>query len=227
LGPLAIASGTTLPYLEILFFLASGLLVLTGAFKLWKPQPTAKVLGAIGITRHSLETARMVGGTEIAVGSLGLAWPRGPGGTAVAALYLAFAGFLAFLIAFRPSVRSCGCTGRRDVPPNLLHAGLDVGAALIAFVVATSPARSLAAFLGSLQAEGVLALVVALFLGYALYGAVAYLPQALKVPRRAPVPKRHGGEERARLVDEIFSEARIPPDDPSLWGGIRNGATAS
>jgi uncharacterized protein YjeT (DUF2065 family) len=72
LGPLAISSGATLPYLEILFFLASGLLVLTGAFKLWKPQPTAKVLGAIGITRLSLKMARAVGGAEIAVGSLGL-----------------------------------------------------------------------------------------------------------------------------------------------------------
>jgi hypothetical protein len=214
-----------LAYLEVLFFLACGLLVLTGLFKMWRPQPTAKVLGAIGIARSSLMASRVVGGLEVLVGALGLASPRGPGGTAVAALYLVFAIFLVFLIAFRPSVSSCGCTGRHDTPPNLVHAGLDVAASGTAFVVATSSSRTLIGFLGAFGLEGWLSLVVALFLGYALYATIAFLPQALRAPVRMSVPERQGGTERARLVDEIFREASIPPDDPSLWGGIRNGAT--
>jgi hypothetical protein len=216
-----------MPYLEVLFFLCSGLLVLTGVYKVFRPQPTATVLGAVGINRPASKVAITLGVVESAVGALGLASPRGPGGTAVASMYLAFACFLGFLVAFRPSVRSCGCTGRRDTPPNLLHAGLDLAATAIALGVATGDSRTPAEFVRAFGFEGVVALVVAALLGYALYGAVAYLPQALRASLRVSAPPQQGGAERNRRVDDIFRKAGIGPEDPSLWGGIRNGAAVS
>lgn len=212
------------PYLDLLFFLACGLLVVTGVFKVLRPQPTAKVLGAIGITRSSVWLSRVLGSVEVIAGVLGLASPRGPGGTIVAALYLAFAIFLVFLVVFRPALSSCGCTGRRDTPPSLLHAGFDLAASGIAFVAATSHGPTLGGFVGSFRVYGVLSLVVAGMLGYGLYATIAYLPPALRAPVRPPVPERQGGRERAVLVDEIFRDALISSEDPSLWGGIRSEA---
>jgi methylamine utilization protein MauE len=212
------------PYLDLLFFLACALLVMTGVFKILRPQPTAKVLGAIAITRTSVWLSRLLGSVEVIAGVVGLASPRGAGGTMVAALYLAFAIFLVFLVAFRPTLSSCGCTGRRDTPPSLLHAGLDLTAAGIAFVAATSHGPTLGGFVGSFGLYGMLSLVVAVMLGYGLYATIAYLPPALRAPVRLPVPQRQGGRARASLVDEIFRDARISPDDPSLWGGIRSEA---
>jgi hypothetical protein len=206
----------------VLFYAAAVLLVLTGGFKVWRPEPTERVLAAVGVGRSSRAAARVLGAAEIVAGGVGLSSPHPVGGILVAATYGGFALFLVFLVAFRPSVRSCGCTGRQDTPPSLVHAGLDVGAASLGVMVASSSGvLGPAGFWRTFGLEGMVGLVVAAFLAYALSAAVTFLPQALRAPRPLPVAERHSGTERSRLVDDIFRQARIDADDPSMWGGIR------
>jgi hypothetical protein len=159
------------------------LLCVSGVSKLTHPLPAGRALRSAGLP-HGKWIVAFIGATELAVGVAAIATPV-PAAACVATLYLSFGAFLAsLLIRGTATAASCGCAGRKDLPPSWLHAALNGTAAVIALGVlvarprptglfalaATNPATALtvaagAALIAWLAAQVVL-LVPAAFASY-------------------------------------------------------------
>lgn len=126
----------TVPYATVLVVLA-----VAGAAKAVSPAMTAGALRRSGLPGTEL-TVR-VGGVAEATLALLAAATGAPGlALAVAASYLAFAGFVVQALARRLPIGSCGCVGRLDTPPSGWHVVVDLAAAAVAIGAAGSgPAR--------------------------------------------------------------------------------------
>jgi Methylamine utilisation protein MauE len=198
---------------------AAALLVVAGLVKLVRPLPTARALYAAGLP-GSRWAARGVGSAELIVGVWFLAAPSAAAAIALGAVYLSFAGFVAYLMAAHPEASSCGCAGAKDVPPSRLHAGLNLAAALAAFgAVAWVPPP----LLHTLAELGIASVPFLLGLGTA--GALATvattdLPLAFVAYRRPPGhPVEADGDRHAR-ADGALASAGVGPLHPSLWPGV-------
>jgi len=200
-----------------IFFLAAGLLVLAGATKILRPDPTAQALLDAGLP-GTLGAARGVGTVEIVVGVWASCAPAAGGAIALGALYLVFAGYLGFLLVARPEAGSCGCAGATPVPPSRLHLTLNVVAATSGFVYATTAAPSAGSWIGSLGWGAVPVLfglgvaawlaVVAVTAAPAAFGA--WTPDE-RTHEHAPHGHDHG------TTDRELADAGIAPGHASLW----------
>lgn len=199
------------------FFLAAGLLVLAGATKVLRPDPTAQALLDAGLP-GTLGAARAVGVVEIVVGGWACVAPAAGGAIALGALYVVFAGYLGFLLVARPDTRSCGCAGPTAVPPSRLHLALNVMAGAAGFAYATTEAPTLGAWVTGLGWSAVpiiLGLVVA---GWLAVVAVTLGPAAF----RAWTPEAHDHEHAAHghdhgSTDRELEAAGIAAGHASLW----------
>jgi hypothetical protein len=199
------------------FFLAAGLLVLAGATKIFRPDPTAQALLDAGLP-GTLGAARGVGVVEVVVGVWACLAPAAGGAIALGVLYLVFAGYLGFLLVARPDAGSCGCAGATPVPPSRLHLALNLVAGATGFAYATTEAPGLTAWSSSLGwAAGpiVFGLVVA---GWLAVVAVTAAPAAFRAwtpgdddHQHAPHGHDHG------VTDLELAEAGIAPGHASLW----------
>jgi hypothetical protein len=122
------------------FAIAAVLLAVGGALKTVRPRDTAQALTAVGLrfpSAFSARTAVRVGGAVEAVVGVGALLV---GGTVFAVLlavsYLAFAGFVVVALRSGAPISSCGCFGKVDTPPSLVHVVIDVVAAAVAAVAA-------------------------------------------------------------------------------------------
>lgn len=198
---------------------AAGLLAAAGAVKLVRPLPTARAMYAAGLPGSSW-AARAVGLVEVTAGLWFLAAPSAVAAIVLGAIYLAFAGFVGFLVTARPEAVSCGCAGMNDVPPSRLHAILNLIAAAVAFAAAASVPPSLGSTLAGL---GVAAVPFAVGLGVAGVLAVVAttdLPPALAAFRRpAGHPVETDGDRHAR-ADIALASAGVGALHASLWPGI-------
>ena len=155
---------------------AAVLLVLAGAAKLSRPAPGwADLLGF----RARTPVVRLVGASEAAAGVAAL-FLGGAAAWAVGLLYAAFA--LVVLRAVLAGADSCGCFGRLDAPPSLIHVVGNLVLAAVSFGAAGAPSPPIPAVvqaMGDSPAVGAaLAAVVALVAGLLLVSFTA-LPEAL------------------------------------------------
>lgn len=159
-------------------FVASGLLVASGALKLARPAATAGALAQARLP-SPLPAVRMLGLVELAAGGFGLLHPVRPAAFAVAGLYAAFAGFLGWVLATGRAVSSCGCLGRREAPPSWLHVALDLAAAALAATAGVVASRlpSVVDVARSQPGLGLPFLAGLAAAGYAAYLAVAFVPE--------------------------------------------------
>jgi hypothetical protein len=199
------------------FFLAAGLLVLAGATKIVRPDPTAQALLDAGLP-GTLGAARGVGVVEIVVGGWACVAPAGGGAIALWALYAVFAGYLGFLLVARPDAGSCGCAGPTPVPPSRLHLGLNMVASAAGFAYATTGAPTLRAWIGSLGWGAVPIVLGLLVAGWLAVVAVTAAPAAF----RAWMPGEHDHEHALHghdhgSTDRELAEAGIAPGHASLW----------
>jgi hypothetical protein len=69
---------------------------------------------------------------------------RAGGALALAIVYLAFAGFVGYVLRTHPTAGSCGCAGSKAVPPSLLHLALDAAAAAtgLLYLVTAGPSAT-------------------------------------------------------------------------------------
>jgi hypothetical protein len=116
------------------FVAACSLLAIAGATKIVRPRPTRAAIAAAG-WRVPTAAAIAFGVVEIALGVAGLAFGGGAA-LAVAAGYLALAGF-AFLLVRRAPATPCACLGASSAPASLVHVFIDLGAAGVAIAAAT------------------------------------------------------------------------------------------
>jgi uncharacterized membrane protein YphA (DoxX/SURF4 family) len=213
---IGVVPNATSAVLVVVNLLSAGLLVAAGGSKIARPEPTARALSAAGLPGRS-PMARAVGIVEVAVGLSALTEPSVATESALAATYLVFAVFLAFLLLARPGTGSCGCAGGKDVPPSLLHVGLNVAAA----GAATGAAFALPPGLGSLSVSLGWAVVPfaagMVAAGLLVTALVTDMPAAVHSYRR---PSGHAVErvpDRHARADTALVAAGIGPGHPSLW----------
>ena len=159
-----------------LYASAAVLLVAAGAAKLSRPAPGwADLLGF----RARTPVVRLVGASEAAAGVAAL-FLGGAAAWAVGLLYAAFA--LVVLRAVLAGADSCGCFGRLDAPPSLIHVVGDLVLAAVSFGAAGAPSPPIPAVVQAMGDSPVvgaaLAAVVALVAGLLLVSFTA-LPEAL------------------------------------------------
>ena len=188
---------------------AAVLLVVAGAAKLSMPASGAADL--LGF-RAPARLIRLAGGSEMAVGVAALA-VGGPFAWAVGLVYASFAAII--LRAVRAGARSCGCFGRLEAPPSLIHLGGNLALAAASFAAAgagRAPVAAVVQEIGSRPAVGLaLAVEIVVVAGLSLVGFTA-LPEALGAPsgRGAGTLFRAVAPPAARSADLAGSEGRSP-----------------
>lgn len=108
----------------VLFTVASGLLVVSGAAKVLQPGSVAGALGTLGL-RLPRWSGVVLGLGELGLGSAGLLVAGRVPALLVGLGYGAFAVVVAVMIR-RGESSSCGCFGALDSPPSAIHLGFDV-----------------------------------------------------------------------------------------------------
>ena len=112
---------------------AAVLLVIAGGAKLARPVPTAQLLSSLGVPAGR-GVVLAIGAGEIALGLAALL-VGGPGPSiAVGLVYLCFAVVVAR--AMRVGAPSCGCFGRVDAPPSIVHVVGNLAFAVVSFAAA-------------------------------------------------------------------------------------------
>ncbi len=163
------------------FFMFATLLVITGVPKLTDPGGTARALYSLGVPA-TLGIGRAIGVVEIGAGLAALLFGGWPAAAAMAIVYVGFAVFIALALRSE-EVKNCGCFGKLDVPPSLLHLGIDLVAALVATVLVVRPIGAITTVMGETPWAGVpLLLLVVLGSGLALL-VLKLLPAAPAEPR--------------------------------------------
>ena len=162
---------------------AALLLVFAGAMKAVDPAMTAGALRALGLpssrilVRAGAAAELLLGLLAVIAGWVAVWW-------LVAASYVAFAAFVVAALRAGTMVGSCGCFGREDTPPHLLHVVVDVGLAASA---AAAAVRDLGAPLDAIAdapGEGLVVAGVSVLAVALVYAAVVNLPRALRQPWR-------------------------------------------
>ena len=185
---------------------AAVLLVVAGVAKL--SRPAADPGGLLGFRTRS-GVVRLVGALEAAAGLAALL-AGGAAAWIVGLLYAAFA--LVVLRAVVAGADSCGCFGRLDAPPSLIHVAGNLTLAAMSFVAAgaaSPPVPAVVQAAGDSTATGVaLAAVIGLLAGLVLVAFTA-LPEALAA--------RSSGAARAGLF------RAVPP--PTAVGAASNNGS--
>jgi hypothetical protein len=206
-------------------FLVAGLLVAAGVVKQLQPRGTAQALLDAGLP-GSTAIARGVGVIEITVGVWALAAPAAGGAVALGVLYLAFAGFLGYVLRAHPDAGSCGCAGPTPVPPSRLHLWLNVVAGLAGLAyAATTGTVDVSTWLASLGWVAVPALLGLVLGGWLAVVAVTQAPLAFRVwepPAHDHDDEPHGHDHV--VADQELAVAGIQPGHPSLWPGVKEQA---
>jgi len=162
----------------------SVLLALAGGMKVLQPASTSGALRAMRLP-SSPRVVRTLGGVEIVIAlGAGISFER-PLLALLAAMYLAFAAFVAAALGAHAPLQSCGCFGRADTPPSIVHLGLNVAAAAVALLAAATSTPSLGSTLSDQPWGGVpFALLVAVSV-YLCVTLLTVLPLTMRSGRLA------------------------------------------
>jgi hypothetical protein len=182
------AAGSLSQALAPALAVAGGLLLVTGAAKLRRPDAAGTALTRALHPRAGL-LARPLGLAEVVVGAAALALPGRTSALAAAALYAGFCLFLVRALRLAVPLESCGCAGARETPPGFVHLLLAAALALLAGAAAAVPPPSLPASLAAAPLLGV-PLGAGVAAGVVLaHAALTDLPGALASYR----PERRAG----------------------------------
>jgi len=220
-GPKDVTPDTIAP----LFFLATSLLLVSGVLKLIRPRATAQALLDAGLP-GSRAVARGLGAGECAAAAFAAAAPARGGALALAIVYLAFAGFVGYVLRTHPTAGSCGCAGSKAVPPSLLHLGLDVVAAAAGVTYLAERGPSAGVWFAGLG-WGSLPVAMGLALaGWLLVVVVTGVPPAWHAWTPPTDDRAAAHADRHLVAEDALSIAGIGPGHPSLWPGVGADAGA-
>jgi hypothetical protein len=169
------------------FAIAAVLLVVGGAAKAVRPRDTAQALTAVGIRFPRVLPGRVVvrvgGAGEAIIGTAALL-VGGPVLCALVALsYLAFAGFVLVALRTGAPISSCGCFGKVDTPPSVVHVVLDLAFAGVAAGAAFVGAVALPDVLGDQPLLGIPFLMLIVIGCSLVFLAFTSLPKTMAVVR--------------------------------------------
>ena len=152
---------------------AAILLVAAGATKL--SRPAGDSAGLFGF-RARAGVVRLIGALEVAAGTAALL-VGGPAAWAVGILYAAFA--LVVLRAVLAGAESCGCFGRLDAPPSLIHIVGNLVLAAVSLGAAGESSPPIVQAMGDSPAVGAARAAVVVLLAGLLLVSFTALPEAL------------------------------------------------
>jgi hypothetical protein len=169
------------------FAIAAVLLAVGGALKAVRPRDTAQALVAVGLRVPRFLPARVavrVGGAVeagIGVAALLVGGPVLCG--LVAASYLAFSVFVLVALRSGAPISSCGCFGKVDTPPSIVHVVVDLALAGVAVAAAFTGGVALPDVLADQPLVGIPFLLL-LAIGCSLvYLAFTALPKTMAAVR--------------------------------------------
>lgn len=122
------------------FTIACVLLAFAGGAKAVRPGDTANALAAVKLP-HGRALVRVGGAAELAIAVAALVTGEPVLAALVALSYLAFAGFVAIALRSGTPISSCGCFGKADTPPSMVHVAIDLAAAGVGAAVAITSAN--------------------------------------------------------------------------------------
>ncbi len=134
---------STLEPTSAVFVASLGVLAAAGVAKIAKPDDTSRALRIAGWPSQRW-LVRLAATGEVALAAAALAVPGHLTGSLVAAAYAGFAAFVGLALIKGWLLASCGCFGRPDSKPGLIHLLLDLGAAGCAVWWAARPPRNTA-----------------------------------------------------------------------------------
>jgi len=152
------------------------LLAAAGALKVVDPAMTAGALRALGLP-SSPALVRVGAAVELVLGVAALVIGGAVTWALVAASYLAFAVFVAAALRSGKPVGSCGCFGREDTPPHIVHVVLDLALAGAAVGAAATGVVPLDAVTSS-PGQGTVVVLLSLLGVGLIYAAFVELPRA-------------------------------------------------
>ncbi len=168
------------------FAIACVLLVGAGALKAWKPGDTANALRTVGVPLSftaSRVVVRVFGAVEAVVAAVALLTGYPIAAAVVAVSYFAFAGFVVVALRRGSAIASCGCFGKVDTPPSIVHVVLDLAFAGVAIAVAFTGDVALPDVLRDQPLAGVpFALLLAIGV-YLVFLAFTALPKTMAAVR--------------------------------------------
>lgn len=166
------------------FAIASLLLAVGGIFKAVRPGDTANALRGVGLPGGPA-LVRVGGAVEVAIGCYALATGSRLAAALVLASYVAFAGFVTIALVRKAPISTCGCFGKADTPPSVVHVGVNIGAAAAALAVILDPGVAVADAVRRQPLSGV-PFVLLLLVGTAFaFLALSLLPRLLVEVRTA------------------------------------------
>ena len=169
------------------FTIAAVLLAIGGALKAVRPRDTAQALTAIGLRFPSSLPARgavRVGGAIETVIGVGALLTGGPVFAAlVAASYLVFTIFVVVALRSGAPISSCGCFGKVDTPPSMVHVVIDLAAAAVAVGAAVVGDVALPDVLGDQPLLGIPFLLLIVIGCSLVFLAFTSLPKTMAVVR--------------------------------------------
>lgn len=116
---------------------AALLLIVAGTAKVLKPTPTAQLLGSLGLPRTKSIVVSL-GAGEVALGLLAIVVGGWPLAALTGVLYLTF--FIVVWRALATGASTCGCFGRAEAPPSLIHLIGNAAFAAVSFASIAGPA---------------------------------------------------------------------------------------
>ena len=164
------------------FLIAATLLVLGGVLKARHPIDTANALRGVGVpATPSLVRAGAV--AETAIGIWAVVVGDRASAVCVVLSYGVFAVFIAVALLRRVPIASCGCFGKADTPPSLVHLGINAGAITAAMAVAFDPGVGLADVLAEQPLAGIPMLILIGTGAFLAVVAMSGLPRVLAAAR--------------------------------------------
>lgn len=172
----------------------AGLLVIAGVSKGIEPRATAGALLAMRLP-SALPLVRVLGLAEVFIGVAVMVTGRAVASAALTAAYLGFGGFVAIALARHLPIGSCGCFGKDDTPPSLIHLALNAAGVAVGVATTLAPIGSPSEWLPALDPHRVpylLFTAAALLFSYII---LSELPKTMRVARRGSVAPATGRED--------------------------------
>lgn len=171
------------------FLVAVLLLTVAGALKAFDPATTAGALRRAGLPVPAV-AVRIGGAFEVVVGVAAIVTGAPLPAALVAFSYLLFTGFVVVALARHLPIGSCGCFGKVDTPPSVIHVVLNVGAIVSAIAVALGPGGGIADVLADQELLGLPFLLLVAIATYTAFLALTILPQLRRSAADHPRPTR-------------------------------------
>jgi hypothetical protein len=166
------------------FLIAALLLAAAGAAKVIDPATTVGALRKLGVPAPAA-AVRVGGGIEVVLAVGAVLTGAAVLAALVAASYLLFTAFVLVALGRGLPIGSCGCFGKVDTPPSVLHVVVNLAAVVAAIGVALGDGTGIADVLADQPLAGVPFLLLAAVGGYAAFTALTVVPQ-LRLLRADP-----------------------------------------